>query len=68
LFVGFISLFHYSLAQEMVETNADERERAMGFPIGTTNGPTTAVLIMQSNGLELFDVNCLFGSCSRNTG
>jgi hypothetical protein len=26
-----------SLIQEMVEPNADERERAMGFPTGTTN-------------------------------
>jgi hypothetical protein len=26
-----------SITQEMVESNADERERAMGFPIGTTN-------------------------------
>jgi hypothetical protein len=26
-----------SITQEMVESNADERERAMGFPTGTTN-------------------------------
>jgi hypothetical protein len=26
-----------SIMQEMVEPNADERERAMGFPTGTTN-------------------------------
>jgi hypothetical protein len=26
-----------SILQEMVESNADERQRAMGFPIGTTN-------------------------------
>jgi hypothetical protein len=26
-----------SITQEMVEPNADERERAMGFPTGTTN-------------------------------
>jgi hypothetical protein len=26
-----------SITQKMVEPNADERERAMGFPIGTTN-------------------------------
>jgi hypothetical protein len=26
-----------SITQEMVEHNADERERAMGFPTGTTN-------------------------------
>jgi hypothetical protein len=26
-----------SMTQEMVEPNADERERAMGFPTGTTN-------------------------------
>jgi hypothetical protein len=28
-----------TLQQEMVEPNADERERAMGFPMGTTNVP-----------------------------
>jgi hypothetical protein len=28
-----------STTQEMVEPNADERERAMGFPMGTTNIP-----------------------------
>jgi hypothetical protein len=28
-----------SIIQEMVEPNADERERAMGFPTGTTNIP-----------------------------
>ena len=28
-----------SLTQEMVEPNADERERAIGFLIGTTNIP-----------------------------
>jgi hypothetical protein len=28
-----------SITQEMVEPNADERVRAMGFPMGTTNVP-----------------------------
>jgi hypothetical protein len=29
-----------STTQEMVEPNTDERERAMGFPTGTTNIPS----------------------------
>jgi len=48
-----------SLSQEMMEPNADERERAMGFPTGTTNVP--GISEQQRRGLigQAMDLNCL---------
>jgi hypothetical protein len=51
----------------MVEPNADERERAMGFPTGTTNvhgilEQQQRFLLGQGNGLELSHIECFFGS------
>jgi hypothetical protein len=48
-----------STTQEMVEPNADERERAMGFPTGTTN--VSGLSEHQRRFLlgQAMDVNCL---------
>jgi hypothetical protein len=48
-----------SITQEMVEPNADERERAMGFPIGTTN--VHGISEQQRRFLlgQAMDLNCL---------
>jgi hypothetical protein len=48
-----------STKQEMVEPNADERERAMGFPTGTTN--VLGLLEHQRRFLlgQAMDVNCM---------
>jgi hypothetical protein len=48
-----------SITQEMVEPNADERERAMGFPTGTTN--VHGISEQQRRFLldQAMDLNCL---------
>jgi hypothetical protein len=48
-----------SITQEMVEPNADERERAMGFPTGTTN--VNSISEKQRRFLlgQAIDLNCL---------
>jgi hypothetical protein len=48
-----------SITQEMVEPNADERERAMGFPTGTTN--VNGISEQQRRFLlgQAMDLNCL---------
>jgi hypothetical protein len=48
-----------SITQEMVEPNADERERAMGFPTGTIN--VHGISKQQRRFLldQAMDLNCL---------
>jgi hypothetical protein len=48
-----------SIAQEMVEPNTDERDRAMGFPIGITN--VLGISEQQRRFLlgQVIDLNCL---------
>jgi hypothetical protein len=48
-----------SIAQEMVEPNADERERAMGFPIGITNVPGISEQQRRFLLGQVMDLNCL---------
>jgi hypothetical protein len=48
-----------STTQEMVEPNADERERAMGFPTGTTNIPGLSEYQRRFLLGHAMDVNCL---------
>lgn len=48
-----------SLAQEMVEPNADERERAMGFPTGTTHIPGISESQRRFLLGQAMDLNCL---------
>jgi hypothetical protein len=43
----------------MVEPNADERERAMGFPMGTTNVPCLSEHQRRFLLGQAMDVNCL---------
>jgi hypothetical protein len=53
-----------SITQEMVEPNADERERAMGFPTGTTN--VHGISEQQRRFLlgQAMDLNCLIWAVS----
>jgi hypothetical protein len=48
-----------STTQEMVEPNADERERAMGFPTGTTNVPGLSEHHRRFLLGQAMDANCL---------
>jgi hypothetical protein len=48
-----------SITQEMVEPNADERERAMGFPTGTTNVPNLSEHQRRFLLGQAMDVNCM---------
>jgi hypothetical protein len=48
-----------STIQEMVEPNADERERAMGFPTSTTNVPCLSEHQRRFLLGQAMDVNCL---------
>jgi hypothetical protein len=48
-----------STTQEMVEPNAEERERAMGFPTGTTNVPGLSGHQRRFLLGQAMDVNCL---------
>jgi hypothetical protein len=48
-----------SITQEMVESNADERERAMGFPTGTTNVHGISEQLWRFLLGQAMDLNCL---------
>jgi hypothetical protein len=48
-----------STTQEMVEPNADERERAMGFPTGTTNVPGLSEHQQRFLLGQAMNINCL---------
>jgi hypothetical protein len=48
-----------SIAQEMVEPNANERERAMGFPTGITNVPSISKQQHRFLLGQAMDLNCL---------
>jgi hypothetical protein len=48
-----------STTQEMVEPNVDERERAMGFPTGTTNVPGLSEHQQRFLLGQAMDINCL---------
>jgi hypothetical protein len=48
-----------SITLEMVEPNADERKRAIGFPTGTTNVPSLSEHQRRFLLGQAMDVNCL---------
>jgi hypothetical protein len=48
-----------STTQEMMEPNTNERERAMGFPTGTTNVPGLSKHQQRFLLGQAMDVNCL---------
>jgi hypothetical protein len=56
---GSLELVWDTCSQELVEPNANERERAMGFPTGVTSIPSIFETSCRQMLGQVMDLNCL---------
>ncbi len=56
---GGLELVWDTCSQQLVEPNADERERVMGFPIGMTSIPSISEASRRQVLGQAMDLNCL---------